>query len=45
MSLVKKNRVDHFKKNKQNTKKRTKEQGEKARRATAHKKTYEVKAK
>jgi hypothetical protein len=32
MSLVKKNRIDHFRKNKQNVKKREKEQGEQLRR-------------
>jgi hypothetical protein len=32
MSLVKKNRINHFRKNKQNIKKRQKEQGEQLRR-------------
>jgi hypothetical protein len=41
MSLVKKNRIDHFRKNKQNTKKREKEQGAKLRAITAHEKVLD----
>ena len=43
MSLVKKNRIDHFKKNKQNQKKRAKEQTEQARRLAAHMKALQAK--
>ena len=44
MSLVKKNRMDHFRKNKKNTKKREKEQGAKLRAITAHEKALDAKA-
>ncbi len=40
MSLVKKNRIDHFRKNKQNQKKRSKELTESARRLTEHLKSF-----
>jgi hypothetical protein len=39
MSLVKKNRINHFRKNKQNVKKRAKAQTEGARKLTAHMKS------
>ncbi len=38
MSLVKKNRIDHFRKNKKNIKKRVKEFAEQAKRLNADKK-------
>ena len=44
MSLVKKNRIDHFKKNKKNVKKKTKEYAEQARRLNADKKAFAAKA-
>jgi hypothetical protein len=43
MSLVKKNRIDHFRKNKKNIKKRTKEFAEQARRLNADKKALAAK--
>ena len=44
MSLVKKNRIDHFRKNKKNIKKRVAEQGAKLRAITAHAKSLDSKA-
>src|SRR5581483_10215873 len=43
MSLVKKNRIDHFRKNKKNNKKRVKEYAEQLRRITADKKAFAAK--
>ncbi len=40
MSLVKKNRIDHFAKNKKNTKKRQQEQTDQRRRLTADLKAH-----
>jgi hypothetical protein len=45
MSLVKKNRIDHFKRNKKNIKKRVKEFSEQAKRLNADKKAFAAKAK
>ena len=45
MSLVKKNRIDHFKRNKQNIKKRVKEFAEQAKRLNADKRAFAAKAK
>jgi hypothetical protein len=45
MSLVKKNRIDHFKKNKKNVKKKAKEFADQARRLNADKKAFAAKAK
>jgi hypothetical protein len=40
MSLVKKNRIDHFRKNKKNKVQRAKEQGDQLRRLAADKKAH-----
>ncbi|MHB1846668.1 MAG: hypothetical protein ACYCWW_17750 [Deltaproteobacteria bacterium] len=40
MSLVKKNRMDHFRKNKRNQKKRANEMAEKSRRLSEHMKSF-----
>ena len=45
MSLVKKNRIDHFRKNKKNIKRRAKEFADQARRITADKKALAATAK
>jgi hypothetical protein len=45
MSLVKKNRIDHFKRNKKNIKKRVKEFAEQAKRLNADKKAFAAEAK
>jgi hypothetical protein len=45
MSLVKKNRIDHFKRNKKNIKKRVKEFADQAKRINADKRAFAAKAK